>query len=182
MRSASQGGWGRASRNRIASLPCLGATSPPGPGSRGGFAVVGSVGPFSPFPDARGRTAGFPRTPAGPHLEVVSVGAVWLVRSPSPSPAAPSCFYIPAEGAPSPSGLPLATAHPALSLLETQRPDPKADRQFRARRGAWTVVMPRAIAWVPWSRAPRWLRRSCCQNLASGERQDSQVFWVSAGV
>lgn len=63
-----------------------------------------------------------------------------------------------------------------------QRPDPKADRQFRARRGAWNVVMPRAIAWVPWSRAPRWLRRSCCQNLACGERQYSQVFWVTAGV
>lgn len=47
--------------------------------------------------------------------------------------------------------------------------DPKAARQPRARRAAWNVVMPRAIAWVPWSRASCWHRRSCRQNLVSGK-------------
>ena len=59
-----------------------------------------------------------------------------------------------------------------------QRPDPKAAGQPRARRAAWNAVMPRAIAWVPWSRAPCWHRRSCRQNPVSGKGR-TVVYFLS---
>ena len=149
---------------------------PPGRGSRGGFAVAGSRwAPSAGFLMPADAPPAFPGHLRGPTLRSSrSEPSGWSAASPHPP-----AFTSPRKVPPPQVASPWLLRSPLIASCKRglpQRPDPRAARQFRARRAAWNVVLARAIAWVPWSRAPRWHRRSCRRNLVSGKGKIVRYF------